>query len=125
MSAEHNPAASQGTTREKLDEDDHDLLTFGEAGERLRGAIAAEARAVAELEGSGRQANWARPAPGWPRCGPPRSATPHSPSTTRISRSSSATRGRPSATRPARQEAHDLRGHQPQPRGGSAMMWEQ
>jgi hypothetical protein len=53
MSAEHNPAGSQGTTREKLDEDDHDLLTFGEAGERLRGEIAAEARAIAELEGSG------------------------------------------------------------------------
>jgi hypothetical protein len=24
------------TSREKMDEDDHDLLTFGEAGERLR-----------------------------------------------------------------------------------------
>jgi len=36
--------------RSKLDEDDHDLLTFGEAGERLRLEIrAAEAR-VSELE---------------------------------------------------------------------------
>ena len=35
--------------RRKVDEDDHDLLTFGEAGERLRLEIrAAEAR-VAEL----------------------------------------------------------------------------
>ena len=24
------------TSREKMDEDDHDLLTFGEAGQRLR-----------------------------------------------------------------------------------------
>lgn len=36
--------------RRKLDEDDHDLLTFGEAGERLRLEVhAAEAR-VADME---------------------------------------------------------------------------
>jgi len=35
--------------REKLAEDDHDLLTFGEAGERLRIEIAAAERQVAEL----------------------------------------------------------------------------
>ena len=34
-------------SREKVDEDDHDLLTFGEAGERLRIEIGA---AAAELE---------------------------------------------------------------------------
>jgi hypothetical protein len=38
--------------RDKLDEDDHDLLTFNEAGERLRIEIA-EARALVEkLEAS-------------------------------------------------------------------------
>ncbi|MBB5160634.1 acyl-CoA synthetase [Mycobacterium sp. AZCC_0083] len=35
-----------GTAREKVDEDDHDLLTFGEAGERLRLEIAAAAAQI-------------------------------------------------------------------------------
>ena len=39
--------------REKVDEDDHDLLTFGEAGERLRLEIAAAAREVKGLQQSG------------------------------------------------------------------------
>jgi hypothetical protein len=39
--------------REKSDEDDHDLLTFGEAGERLRLEVAAAAREVARLEQDG------------------------------------------------------------------------
>jgi hypothetical protein len=39
--------------RDKIDEDDHDLLTFGEAGERLRLEIAAAARAVQSLQQSG------------------------------------------------------------------------
>ena len=39
--------------REKVDEDDHDLLTFGEAGERLRIEIAAAARDVQRLQQSG------------------------------------------------------------------------
>src|ERR1700677_2447181 len=39
--------------RDKLDEDDHDLLTFGEAGERLRLEIAAAAREVQGLQQSG------------------------------------------------------------------------
>ena len=39
--------------RDKLDEDDHDLLTFGEAGERLRIEIAAAARQVDSLRLSG------------------------------------------------------------------------
>jgi hypothetical protein len=51
MSATQNP--SGGEAREKLDEDDHDLLTFGEAGERLRLEIAAARDAVARLNASG------------------------------------------------------------------------
>lgn len=39
--------------RERVDEDDHDLLTFGEAGERLRLEIAAAAREVQSLQRSG------------------------------------------------------------------------
>ena len=39
--------------RDKVDEDDHDLLTFGEAGERLRLEIAAAAREVQSLKQSG------------------------------------------------------------------------
>jgi hypothetical protein len=39
--------------RDKVDEDDHDLLTFGEAGERLRIEIAAAAREVQSLQQSG------------------------------------------------------------------------
>jgi len=42
-----------GSTREKTDEHDHDLLTFGEAGERLRVEIAATTNRVAELQRSG------------------------------------------------------------------------
>jgi hypothetical protein len=51
MSATQNPP--DGGAREKLDEDDHDLLTFGEAGERLRLEIAAARHAVARLNESG------------------------------------------------------------------------
>lgn len=39
--------------REKLDEDDHDLLTFSEAGERLRLEVAAAERLVSELTAAG------------------------------------------------------------------------
>lgn len=39
--------------REKLDETDHDLLTFGEVGERLRLEIAAAAREVHRVAESG------------------------------------------------------------------------
>jgi hypothetical protein len=49
MSATEHSAVS----REKVDEDDHDLLTFGEAGERLRVEIAAAAASAAELVRSG------------------------------------------------------------------------
>jgi hypothetical protein len=41
------------TDRDKVDEDDHDLLTFGEAGERLRIEIAAATREVQRLQQSG------------------------------------------------------------------------
>jgi len=40
-------------SRDKVDEDDHDLLTFGEAGERLRIEITAAAREVQRLQRSG------------------------------------------------------------------------
>lgn len=39
--------------RDKVDEDDHDLLTFGEAGERLRLEIDAAARQLESLQQSG------------------------------------------------------------------------
>lgn len=39
--------------REKVDEDDHDLLTFGEAGERLRLEIAAAATELERLRQDG------------------------------------------------------------------------
>jgi hypothetical protein len=51
MSGTHDPA--HGAGREKVDEDDHDLLTFGEVGERLRLEIAAAQDAVGRLEASG------------------------------------------------------------------------
>jgi hypothetical protein len=38
--------------RDKLDEDDHDLLTFTEAGERLRIEVAEARTLVAKLEAS-------------------------------------------------------------------------
>jgi hypothetical protein len=39
--------------RDTVDEDDHDLLTFGEAGERLRLEISAATREVQGLQQSG------------------------------------------------------------------------
>ncbi|HEY4795850.1 MAG TPA: acyl-CoA synthetase [Mycobacterium sp.] len=44
---------TDGSARDKVNEDDHDLLTFGEAGERLRLEIAAAAREVQGLQQSG------------------------------------------------------------------------
>lgn len=44
---------SSGAERHRLDEDDHDLLTFGEAGERLRVELAAAAEVVARLRAGG------------------------------------------------------------------------
>ncbi|CQD18794.1 hypothetical protein BN000_04308 [Mycobacterium europaeum] len=50
MSGTQERSLPDGGAREKIDEDDHDLLTFGEAGERLRAEIAATAARVAELQ---------------------------------------------------------------------------
>jgi hypothetical protein len=44
---------ADGTARDKVDEDDHDLLTFGEAGERLRLEVAAAAHEVSRLRQDG------------------------------------------------------------------------
>lgn len=41
------------SARDKVDDDDHDLLTFGEAGERLRLEVAAAAREVSRLRQDG------------------------------------------------------------------------
>jgi hypothetical protein len=51
MNATDQPGDDAG--REKSDEDDHDLLTFGEAGERLRIEIRAAAAEVERLQQSG------------------------------------------------------------------------
>jgi hypothetical protein len=51
MNSPDQPA--QDTARDKVDEDDHDLLTFGEAGERLRLEVAAAAREVSRLKQEG------------------------------------------------------------------------
>lgn len=53
MSVAGSQAPDPESFRQKLDEDDHDLLTFGEAGERLRAEINAAAARVAELEANG------------------------------------------------------------------------
>jgi hypothetical protein len=50
---EDNTAQHAEPKRERLDEDDHDLLTFNEAGERLRIEIAAASARVADLESRG------------------------------------------------------------------------
>lgn len=47
------PAPAPAPAREKLDEDDHDLLTFGEAGERLRLEIAAASAHLDQLQTEG------------------------------------------------------------------------
>jgi hypothetical protein len=44
---------AEGSARDKVDEDDHDLLTFGEARERLRIEIATAAAEVDRLRQSG------------------------------------------------------------------------
>jgi hypothetical protein len=52
MSATDDPSVS-GAARGKVDEDDHDLLTFGEAGERLRLEIAAAQADLDQVQMSG------------------------------------------------------------------------
>ncbi|OBI17575.1 acyl-CoA synthetase [Mycobacterium sp. E2497] len=54
MSGSEKPMPAAGTARERIDDDDHDLLTFSEAGERLRVEIATLAAEVTELRDSGR-----------------------------------------------------------------------
>jgi hypothetical protein len=44
---------ADGAAREKVEEDDHDLLTFGEAGERLRLEVAAADAEVGRLRRTG------------------------------------------------------------------------
>jgi hypothetical protein len=51
MDSSDPSVASAG--RGKVDEDDHDLLTFGEAGERLRVEIATATNEVQRLQQSG------------------------------------------------------------------------
>jgi hypothetical protein len=53
MSANDKPEPAPGAIRRKLGDDDHDLLTFSEAGERLQVEIAAAAQRVSELEAVG------------------------------------------------------------------------
>jgi hypothetical protein len=52
MPATNDPQRSAESPRGKSDDDDHDLLTFGEVGERLRLEIAQEQHKVADLEHS-------------------------------------------------------------------------
>ncbi|MDA4108112.1 acyl-CoA synthetase [Mycolicibacterium holsaticum] len=51
----NNAGSDEGSNviRKRVDEDDHDLLTFGEVGERLRIEIASARAAVAEAESGG------------------------------------------------------------------------
>jgi nitrate reductase beta subunit len=51
--SEPDDSEPAGIARGKVDDDDHDLLTFGEAGERLRIEIAAIRTRLAELEAAG------------------------------------------------------------------------
>ncbi|MGO9100160.1 MAG: acyl-CoA synthetase [Mycobacterium sp.] len=51
MDATQRPGDS--AAREKIDDDDHDLLTFGEAGERLRLEVAAAMKEVRRLQHDG------------------------------------------------------------------------
>jgi hypothetical protein len=46
-------APAGGAARAKIDEDDHDLLTFGEAGERLRIEVTAAQATVDALAAAG------------------------------------------------------------------------
>ncbi|MDG4669107.1 acyl-CoA synthetase [Mycobacterium sp. 236(2023)] len=53
MSGTEPPYSRTTANRERLDQDDHDLLTFREVGERLRLEIAAAALKVAQLANTG------------------------------------------------------------------------
>src|ERR1700685_2856509 len=103
MTSETGEEATVGLPEdvERPEDDDHDLLTFGEAGARLEIEIRTLRTRLREVGGHGpRGAGW-RPRPGATRrrsgrrpgdsrrCGRAPSATGRSPSTTRTSRSSS------------------------------------
>lgn len=53
MDDSDNSAGCETASRQRLDDDDHDLMTFAEAGERLRIEIAATAAAVEALQVDG------------------------------------------------------------------------
>jgi hypothetical protein len=53
MSANDERVPAPNAARHKLDGDDHDLLTFSEAAERLQVEVAAAAQRVSELEAAG------------------------------------------------------------------------
>jgi len=55
--SEADAPSTTGEPRGKVDEDDHDLLTFGEAGERLRLEVAAAAAHLTLLQGTGTPAD--------------------------------------------------------------------
>lgn len=54
MSGTESAPPRPGAARERLDEDDHDLLTFTEVSERLRVEIDTLTAQVAELRAAGR-----------------------------------------------------------------------
>lgn len=54
--SDNNEISGSGDERQALDEDDHDLLTFGEVGERLRIEIKAAERRVTDLKAAGADA---------------------------------------------------------------------
>jgi hypothetical protein len=60
MSGTEQPPGRPPSKRTKLDDDDHDLLTFGEVGERLRLEVDSAAREVARLTDAGSTAELAR-----------------------------------------------------------------
>lgn len=88
------------TDRDRLDEDDHDLLTFVEAGERLRIEIASVQCQLEQCRRLGTRKRLIRRRGVWMRYAQPLNATPRNPSTTRTSRNSSATRVRRGGMRP-------------------------
>lgn len=60
MSGTESPHNGTTGDRERLNQDDHDLLTFGEVGERLRLEINAAAHEVAQLAETGSPAELER-----------------------------------------------------------------
>ncbi|BBZ70702.1 hypothetical protein [Mycobacterium paraseoulense] len=88
-------------TREKLDEDDHDLLNFGEAGQRLRLEIAFGERHERRLDQSSSGNNLSKAPTLLKALGIAAQRIRRIGSPTRTPRNSSATQAKPSATYPA------------------------